>query len=243
MARRSRDPHLFRRRRIPRARWAQLALIALASALAGCAVFQPANLGDLKTQLTAYHDDGAYQRDLQAVSQAAQDWVRWRAPQVAKPALVLDIDETSLSNWPRIKANNFGYIADGPCQRLPSGPCGALAWDRTGQAQAIGPTLALFNSARLNGVTVFFITGRSESERAATERNLRIAGYHGWAAVIMRPNGTSTPSAADFKAPERAKIEANGYTIVANVGDQPSDLEGGHAERGFLLPDPFYRVP
>jgi acid phosphatase len=41
----------------------------------------------------------------------------------------------------------------------------------------------------------------------------------------------------------RAAIEDEGYTIVANVGDQPSDLEGGHAERAFLLPNPFYRVP
>jgi hypothetical protein len=32
-------------------------------------------------------------------------------------------------------------------------------------------------------------------------------------------------------------------TIVANMGDQPSDLEGGFAERTFLLPNPFYRIP
>ncbi|WP_264815995.1 hypothetical protein [Acidomonas methanolica] len=30
---------------------------------------------------------------------------------------------------------------------------------------------------------------------------------------------------------------------MANIGDQPSDLAGGHAVRGFLLPNPFYRVP
>jgi hypothetical protein len=29
------------------------------------------------------------------------------------------------------------------------------------------------------------------------------------------------------------------YTIIANIGDQPSDLAGGFAERVFLLPDPF----
>ena len=40
-----------------------------------------------------------------------------------------------------------------------------------------------------------------------------------------------------------AQIEQMGYTIIANVGDQPSDLIGGHAEKMFLLPDPFYRVP
>jgi acid phosphatase len=47
---------------------------------------------------------------------------------VNKPALVLDIDETSLSNWPNIKANNFGFIPDGACDRLPNGPCGFKAW-------------------------------------------------------------------------------------------------------------------
>jgi hypothetical protein len=30
--------------------------------------------------------------------------------------------------------------------------------------------------------------------------------------------------------------------IIANIGDQPSDLFGGHAEKMFLLPNPFYRV-
>lgn len=226
----------------------RLALILLAPMLVGCAIAEPVNLGDVKQQVSAYHENG-YQQDLQAVGAAAQDWITWRAPQVTKPALVLDIDETSLSNWPQIKANDFGYFTGGPCRQLPDGPCGVYAWDRTAKAKAIGPTLELFKVARSTGVSVFFVTGRYEFERAATVENLRKAGYvdkdgrNGWAALIMRPAGTSTPSAADFKAPERAKIEMRGYTIIANVGDQASDLGGGHAERGFLLPDPFYRVP
>jgi acid phosphatase len=182
------------------------------------------------------------------VGLAAQEWIKWRAPYVTKAALVLDIDETALSNWPELVANNFGFIANGPC-RLPKGPCGVLAWDRTTQAKAIVPTLDLFKVARSLGVSVFFITGRDETERAVTAKNLRDAGYvnerggGGWTALIMRPAGTRTPSVADFKAPERAKIEMKGYTIIANVGDQPSDLAGGHAERTFQLPNPFYRVP
>jgi hypothetical protein len=89
----------------------------------------------------------------------------------------------------------------------------------------------------------FFITGRSEIAREATEANLIKAGYDGWGALIMRPARTSTPSAADHKAPERVKIAAPGYTIIANVGDQPSDLSGGNAERTYLVPNPFYRIP
>jgi predicted secreted acid phosphatase len=154
---------------------------------------------------------------------------------------VLDIDETSLTNWPELVANDFGYIRDGPCQ-LPNGPCGVLAWEQLGRTTAIEPTLALFNAAKAKGVAVFFITGRDESEREATERNLQAAGYRDWTALVMRPIGTHTASAADFKAPERAKIEQQGYTIIANVGDQPGDLAGGYAEKTFLLPNPFYRV-
>ena len=77
----------------------------------------------------------------------------------------------------------------------------------------------------------------------ALERNLRAAGYAGYARLFMVPDGAHFASAADFKAPIRAEIERQGYTIIANMGDQPSDLKGGHAERAFLLPNPFYRVP
>jgi len=88
-----------------------------------------------------------------------------------------------------------------------------------------------------------FITGRPEDQRAATERNLRQAGYDGFERLSMVPPGAKFASAADFKTGIRAGIATQGYTIIANIGDQPSDLLGGYAERIFLLPNPFYRVP
>ena len=39
------------------------------------------------------------------------------------------------------------------------------------------------------------------------------------------------------------QIEQQGYTIIANIGDQPSDLDGGFSEQTYLLPNPFYRIP
>jgi acid phosphatase len=74
-------------------------------------------------------------------------------------------------------------------------------------------------------------------------RNLESTGYTGYADLIMEPVGSHYDSAAAFKAPQRAHIESLGYTIVANIGDQPSDLDGGFSERTFLLPNPFYRIP
>ena len=235
-----------RRKRSRLAAWSLLAVCLLAGSVsaqtaAEIPLSQPQNLGDLKQQARAYQRSGAYARGLAAVAAAAQTYVEKRAGQVKRPALVLDIDETALTNWLQLEANDFGYIANGPC-RMPKGPCGVRAWELLGRAKPIEPTLKLFNAAKTRDVAVFFITGRDEDERAATERNLRAAGYHGWAAVIMRPTGAHTASAADFKAPQRARIAAKGYTIIANVGDQPSDLAGGHAERTFLLPNPFYRI-
>ena len=204
---------------------------------------EPENLGDLQSRLIQYHDFGGYEQDLQDIAAEAKAYVHARAKKVSKPALVLDIDETSLSNWPKLLANQFAYFPEGTCDQLPKGPCGEPAWESSGKATAIEATLELFKAARAAKVTVFFITGRDESLRAATEKNLRDVGYAGWQEVIMRPKGTTTPSAADFKAPARKSIEDRGYTILANVGDQPSDLAGGHAERAFLLPDPYYRIP
>jgi predicted secreted acid phosphatase len=156
---------------------------------------------------------------------------------------VLDIDDTALTNWEVIRADDFGRIINGRCTALPEGPCGWAAWDLLGRAPVIQSTLRLFRQARALNVAVFFITGRPESQRAATEQNLRNVGYDDYAALRMVPEGAHYASAAAFKAPGRAAIEAEGYTIIANVGDQPSDLAGGHAERTFLLPNPFYRIP
>ncbi len=204
---------------------------------------EPPNVGDAKAAATAYHDSGAYARDLASVASEASAWIAQRAPQVSRPALVLDIDDTALTNWEVIKADDFGRIINGRCTALPEGPCGWAAWDFLGKAPVIAPTLEVFRQARALNVTVFFITGRPESQRAATEQNLRNMGYNGYTALYMVPEGAHYASAVAFKAPVRAAIEAEGYSIIANMGDQPSDLAGGHAERTFLLPNPFYRIP
>src|SRR5689334_2872347 len=66
------------------------------------AASQPANLEDLKEQITQYKRLGGYNRDVEAVLSKAQDYIMRRAADVRMPAIVLDIDETSLSNWPQI---------------------------------------------------------------------------------------------------------------------------------------------
>lgn len=204
---------------------------------------EPANIGDLKSEAVAYYDSGAHLTDLQLVTAPAIAWIREEAPRVDRPAVVFDIDETALSNWEAVRANDFGRVIEGPCTALPAGPCGWRAWDLKARSTVIAPTLDVFNTAKADGAAVFFITGRDESQRAATERNLADVGYAGFRQLIMEPVGAHFDSAADFKAPQRAKIEQQGYTIIANLGDQPSDLAGGSAEQTYLLTNPFYRIP
>lgn len=112
---------------------------------------QPANIGDLKTEATAYYDSGAYLTDLQLATAPAVAWIDEEAPRTDRPAVVFDIDETALSNWEAIRANDFGRFIDGSCTELPHGPCGWLAWDLSARSTVIGPTMDVFNTARGRG--------------------------------------------------------------------------------------------
>jgi acid phosphatase len=222
-------------------------VLALLLALVGCAGTAPApiaatpSLVEAKRQVREYVASGRYEADIAAVAEQARGYLERRARGGRSLAIVVDIDETALSNLPSLRANDFGFIVLGPCD-LERGPCGFLAWAQMAQAEPIKPVLALVQLARERGVAVFFLTGRPERLRAATERNLRAAGYT-WTAVLLKPDDLVIKSAVEFKAPERRRLVDQGYTIIVNIGDQMSDLEGGHAERTYKLPNPFYFVP
>jgi len=199
------------------------------------------SLPEARQQVEAYIDSGRYAADCAAVAARAREYLDRRAQQATKPAAVFDIDETSLSNWPAYRANGWARITAGPCD-LEKGPCGLRAWQAMGQSKALPATLDLARHARELGVAVFFITGRPPELREATESNLRAEGYE-WDGLVLLPAGAAFKSAADFKSPERRKLEEQGYTVLISIGDQQSDLAGGYAERTFKLPNPVYFLP
>jgi acid phosphatase len=199
------------------------------------------NLYEVERAVDEYIRSGRYDQDVAKVVVQASAWLEQRAKTAVKPAVVLDIDETSLSNWPAYRINGWGRVVNGGCD-LQQGPCGLRAWQALGQSKALPSTLALARRAHELGVAVFFISGRPPTLRQATERNLREQGYE-WTRVILLPEGAHFASAVDFKAPERRKIAEQGYTIVLALGDQESDLSGGYAERTFKLPNPVYYLP
>ena len=154
--------------------------------------------------------------------------------------MILDVDETALSNWPAMRVNGWFRMTEGGCD-LEKGPCNTRAYQAMARSKAIPATLALAQEAKRLGVAVFFISGRPVRLQEATEKNLKDQGYE-FAGVILRPADSTGPSVVDFKAPERRKIREQGYTIIMNVGDQQSDLDGGYAERTYKLPNPVYFV-
>jgi acid phosphatase len=199
-----------------------------------------ANLDTLKEELKRYHDCtctcGCYAKDLDLQADRAIVFLRMRAAhrrQNEKLAVVLDIDETALSNYEEMQKAGFAYDSKA-----------FGAWVDSAAAPAIPGTLRIYKEAKRLRVAVFFLTGRSEGERTATERNLRSQGFDGWEQLILRSQGQEKLSALAYKSAQREGIESQGYRVVLNVGDQWSDLRGKpEAEFSVKYPDPYYFLP
>ena len=195
------------------------------------------NLGKQIAELKKYHDCacscGCYAHDLDSQAEKAIAFLRSAASRTTseKLAIVLDIDETSLSNYQEIVAEGFVFNKQA-----------FEAWMDSAQAPAIPGTLRLDQEAKRLGVAVFFVTARSNSKRAVTETNLRLQGFQ-WQELILPPESALKTSSGEYKASARAHIAAEGYKIILNVGDQWSDLaDAPEAEFSVKYPNPYYLI-
>jgi Predicted secreted acid phosphatase len=209
--------------------------LVFALVLAGCA-----NPGEPKPNLTIakwrmidWHDSGGYLRTFTAAADRAdrilERHLRNRPPGAA---IVFDIDETLLSNWRFLRGNDFG-VTEGAF----------VPWARRSSDPALEPMHKVFAKARAHGIPIFLISGRPESLREATERNLNAADYWGWTRLYLRPDSDHDPSVIPFKSGVRKMLTEQGFDILLNVGDQHSDLAGGYARHRVKLPNPFYYLP
>ena len=82
---------------------------------AGCAETGPSttpsvvaapSLVEAKRQVNAYVDSGRYEADIAAVADQARAYLESRVHGGGKLAIVLDVDETALSNLPSLRAND-----------------------------------------------------------------------------------------------------------------------------------------
>ncbi|MEU9175848.1 HAD family acid phosphatase [Streptomyces sp. NPDC048550] len=158
-------------------------------------------------------DYGTWKRDVAAVMATARPYVEQRiaqSPAGEKPAIVLDIDNSSLET--------------------------DFHWFWTFPTPAISEVRDLTRYANERGVAIIFVTARPGIIQSLTEHNLKAVGYP-VSDLYVRDLPDLFSEVSAYKTAKRAEIEARGYTIIANIGNNNSDLVGGHAERTFKLPD------
>jgi len=234
---------------------------------------QVTNIDVLRQQLRNYYGDplgtgtfGAnsnYAKEAKSVAAAGTRWISaTHHPRTAKKtkAILLDVDDTALATWNYEIASNWAY-----------NPATNATYVLEQKFPAVPGMVDLVKTAEREGYAVFFLTGRGAAQEQATLGNLTADGVGvdaGFPKPTALPNGEdglfTKPAVADYpaylktacaadpngscttihyKSATRAHIESLGYDIVANFGDQYSDLKGGYADRTFKLPNPNYYLP
>lgn len=209
------------------------------------------NLGLVKNKIEAYYgDDGDHQpsprshyaRDARHVERGLSRWLHHNhARHGSKPAVVFDVDDTVLNSYTYEASHDFGYDADSnaACVKAKCFP-------------AVYGMVDVVTWATQHHIAVFYLTGRPADQQADTVANLRDEGFPAPTGIFTKPTAAPYPpylkcmpdcSTIEYKSGTRAHIESMGYTIVANAGDQYSDLKGGHAMRTFKMPNPMYYLP
>jgi hypothetical protein len=160
-----------------------------------------------------------------------------------KPAVVFDIDDTLLNTYDYEIAEQFGYTS-----------ASNAVWINAAAFPAVFYMPQLVSFAHSHGYSVFYITGRPQSQTAATITDLTTAGYaapqpgH----LFLKPStppsylhcaNPSSCTTIEYKSGTRKYISSLGYTIEADFGDQYSDLLGGDAGHQVKIPDPMYYIP
>jgi predicted secreted acid phosphatase len=167
------------------------------------------------------------------------------------PAVVFDADDTTL--WTYDMEDNAMHFNFDPGVQDSD-------WVQPMRFPATPHMVGLVNAVGDAGCTVVGLTGRRANQRDATLGNLVLRGYTAFdpanyytkwlgtaADPAIYPPGTpcndGVCTTIEYKSATRAYVESQGYDIVANFGDQFSDLIGGYADRTVKLPNPTYYLP
>ncbi|MGZ4389784.1 MAG: HAD family acid phosphatase [Gaiellaceae bacterium] len=202
-----------------------------------------------------------YADEVRVVADEGGQWLAARA-KTPNAAIVLDVDDTTLATWNYELYSNWDYnpVTNGNFvlgQLFP----------------AVPGMVEMVTKAAQEGYAIFWITGRPTAQEPATLGNLTAdgigvdAGYpapttlsNGEDGLFTKPSISAYPpylqtacaaeialgkscTTIHYKSATRAHIEALGYDIVGDFGDQYSDLIGGYADKTFKLPNPNYYLP
>ena len=198
------------------------------------------------TQLHQFSATGAYANEMAGLVSDAEKYLN-NPPGSGNgkkfsgtKAILFDVDDTTLNTYSYEIYSNFVY-----------NPTSNAAFVNSASFPAVPGMPDLESYAVSKGYTVFYLTGRPESQRAGTIANLTDAGYSVTSSNLYLKDQTK-PWLADcapscttiqYKSLTRKYIESQGYDIVANFGDQFSDLTGGYADKTYKIPNPMYYLP
>jgi hypothetical protein len=222
-----------------------------------------ATTGPSGTWAQGFAADGNYANEAESVAKHGEDWLQARS-KVPQRAIVLDVDDTTLatfnyelySNWDFNPTTNGNFVTG---QLFPAVP-GMV--DMVKAAAAVGYAVffltgrpAAQETATLGNLTsdgVGVDAGYpAPTPASATEDGLFTKPPVGsYPAYLNTPEFCADAIAANVSCPTsryktgvRAHIEALGFEIVGNFGDQFSDLTGGFADKTFKMPNPNYFLP
>ncbi len=211
-----------------------LILAPLATSACPCKVYgtpaeEPSDIGNQKG--IEFSHTSEYRKEFKnAIESARKTCLDYLAshPDDRSMAVVSDIDETLLDNRSYFEKTSEFKWSD------------FKAWVKQAEAPTLKETDEFLKWARSKQFVIFLVTGRTEDLRHPTIRNLVKDGvsYDG---LYMRKNGDKR-SAIEVKTSIREEIESMGFKIVVNIGDQVSDLVGGHSEDCEKLPNKLYFV-
>lgn len=230
------------------------------------------NLDQVKTAIKGYYGDtadantvdpvtgnedlhtfspaGSYAHEVQGIVADSEKYLKKPNPpgshgskgsKGAPKAILFDVDDTTLNTYNYEIFSNFVYNPDTNA-----------AFVNAGVFPAVPGMAGLEHTAEAEGYQVYFLTGRPESQRAGTVSNLTNVGFdvdssHLFLKDLANPIYSScAPSCTtiQYKSLTRRYIESQlGVDIVANFGDQYSDLIGGYADKTVKIPNPMYYLP
>jgi predicted secreted acid phosphatase len=174
-----------------------------------------------------------------------------------KPAVVFDADDTTLMT----------YDMEDGAMKFNFDPTLQNTWVQEERFPATPGMVKVVRAAAKGGCKIVGLTGRNNGQRVATLDNLAKFYYDAktdhslfksqyyftkWTSSDQPPayvdcsldGDASKCSTIDYKASTRKHVEDHfGFHIIANFGDQFSDLIGGSSERAVKLPNPTYYLP
>jgi hypothetical protein len=212
---------------------------------------------DPPVTIHTFDPDGAYAHEVSGIAAKAGKTLSHHQKKNADKAILFDVDDTTLNTYSYEIYSNFVYN--------PTTNANFVFAADPKVFPAVPGMVSLEKKAEANGYAVYFLTGRPLSQEDATVANLKAAGYdvnpdnvftkdstaatEPWLSSCVVPDPANPPATKficttiQYKSMTRQYIESTGVDIVANFGDQFSDLKGGFADSTYKIPNPMYYLP